>query len=123
MSPGADAIAVGPTGVTHVASQHGEFDALRGVVPRPAYPSSITVVGTRDGATSQVSASTFNPPNNLGEQHATPQDHSLRSMKDLMPQSTTDSANAWGMLVFVKEKKTYGISNFIRPLGAGRRIP
>ena len=34
-----------------------------------------------------------------------PQDHSLRCMKDLMPQAATVSAVTWGMLVFTKEKK------------------
>jgi hypothetical protein len=36
-------------------------------------------------------------------------------MKDHMPQAATASAVAWGMVVFVKEKKTYGKSNFICP--------
>ena len=115
MPPDADAIAMGPTRCTHIASQHSDFDALRCIVSRPACPSSAAVVGTRDGATSQVSASTFNMPNKRGEKHATPQDNSIRCTKDLMPQAAAVSAVAWGMLVFVKEKKTYGISNFICP--------
>ena len=115
MPSGADAITLGPARGTYVASQHREFNALHGVISRSTCPSPAAVVGTRNGATSQVSASTFNPPNNRDEQHATPQDHSIRCMKDLMPQAATVSAVSWGMLVFVKEKKTYGKSHFICP--------
>ena len=50
-----------------------------------------------------------------------PQDHSICCTKDLMPQAATVSAVSWGMLVFVKEKKTYGKSNFICPDRTGRR--
>jgi hypothetical protein len=34
---------------------------------------------------------------------------------NLMPHAATVRAVAWGMLVFVKEKKSYGISNYICP--------
>ena len=38
-----------------------------------------------------------------------------------MPQAAIVRAVTWGMLMFEKEKKTYGISNFICPDRAGRR--
>src|SRR5260370_34113367 len=120
MQSDANAISLGPARGTHVASQHSDADALRCTVSRSECPSPATVVGARDGATSQVSASKFNSPTKRGEQHATPQHHSIRCMKDRMPQTATVSAVSWGMLVFVKEKKPYGTYTLICPDRTGR---